>query len=561
MIYQVHCDEHPLESGHATDYYQADISYSYKDSKKHKLVTDDIRGKFRSGTQPVKAKISGKLVHITSLSKKDRSKTNHFGCEKYTTKLPSVKWIALVERGECKFTKKLHMATIDHNASAVVIYDNETLQRTFMTHEDVKKNVAVLIAKDEGLKLAKLLDKGVSVKMDIRRGQRVLSSDSGNMNNSSVLFVSISFIIIVIISVAWLMFYYIRKFRYSHAKERLAKRLARAAKKAIAKIPQRTISVGDKELEGDFDQCAICIEPYKDGDIIRLMPCRHVFHKSCVDPWLLDHRTCPMCKLDILQAFGMSMCKLDMLAYGMQSSQESMHRDMEAGAVMIETIPSGDGGGRSESTALVLDDNGASSSLEDETPDNPEVKVVLVPHSCLHYHHHSSMAGQEDVFEEDDEEDAESEASTGLLAGSSTGSCAHKSNRDVSSGSTGSLDFAVGGKHNPGRGKSQGRPVGHKDDMNKCEMEALIHPSGIEREHDDSDKEVENREHFIQESSLAKDLDGNNSREVKDEPHLNPTGETKSAFPPVINSSDDLHLRMESRASPELIANAKQSKV
>lgn len=31
---------------------------------------------------------------------------------------------------------------------------------------------------------------------------------------------------------------------------------------------------------------------------------RHVFHKTCVDPWLLEHRTCPMCKMDILKAFG-----------------------------------------------------------------------------------------------------------------------------------------------------------------------------------------------------------------------------------------------------------------
>lgn len=31
---------------------------------------------------------------------------------------------------------------------------------------------------------------------------------------------------------------------------------------------------------------------------------RHVFHKACVDPWLNEHCTCPMCKLNILKALG-----------------------------------------------------------------------------------------------------------------------------------------------------------------------------------------------------------------------------------------------------------------
>ena len=31
---------------------------------------------------------------------------------------------------------------------------------------------------------------------------------------------------------------------------------------------------------------------------------RHEFHKICVDPWLLEHRTCPMCKMDILKHYG-----------------------------------------------------------------------------------------------------------------------------------------------------------------------------------------------------------------------------------------------------------------
>uniref|UniRef100_A0A1I8B481 RING-type domain-containing protein n=1 Tax=Meloidogyne hapla TaxID=6305 RepID=A0A1I8B481_MELHA len=122
-----------------------------------------------------------------------------------------------------------------------------------------------------------------------------------SFSKTSVLFVSISFIILIVISLAWLVFYYVQRFRYAHAKDRLQRRLFNAAKKALARIPTRPVKSGDRELNSD---CPVCIDPYKPGDICRQLPCRHIFHKSCVDPWLLEHRTCPMCKSDILKAFG-----------------------------------------------------------------------------------------------------------------------------------------------------------------------------------------------------------------------------------------------------------------
>ena len=39
---------------------------------------------------------------------------------------------------------------------------------------------------------------------------------------TSVLFVSMSFILLLVISLAWLLFYYVQRFRYMHAKDRLA---------------------------------------------------------------------------------------------------------------------------------------------------------------------------------------------------------------------------------------------------------------------------------------------------------------------------------------------------
>ncbi|VDN38430.1 unnamed protein product [Dibothriocephalus latus] len=46
------------------------------------------------------------------------------------------------------------------------------------------------------------------------------SSEDALLNRSSVLFVAVSFILLMIISLGWLIFYYIQRFRYLHSKER-----------------------------------------------------------------------------------------------------------------------------------------------------------------------------------------------------------------------------------------------------------------------------------------------------------------------------------------------------
>ncbi|KAM6073208.1 RING finger protein 150 isoform 3-T4 [Theristicus caerulescens] len=164
--------------------------------------------------------------------------------------------------------------------------------------EDV---VAIMIPEPKGKEIVSLLERNITVMMYITIGTRNLQK---YVSRTSVVFVSISFIVLMIISLAWLVFYYIQRFRYANARDRNQRRLGDAAKKAISKLQVRTIRKGDKETEPDFDNCAVCIEGYKPNDVVRILPCRHLFHKSCVDPWLLDHRTCPMCKMNILKALG-----------------------------------------------------------------------------------------------------------------------------------------------------------------------------------------------------------------------------------------------------------------
>jgi hypothetical protein len=42
-------------------------------------------------------------------------------------------------------------------------------------------------------------------------------------------------------------------------------------------------------------------------EIVCFSVCGHTFHHHCVDPWLLNHRHCPLCNLDILAAYRVSV--------------------------------------------------------------------------------------------------------------------------------------------------------------------------------------------------------------------------------------------------------------
>ncbi|KAF8976639.1 hypothetical protein BDQ17DRAFT_1200414, partial [Cyathus striatus] len=46
-----------------------------------------------------------------------------------------------------------------------------------------------------------------------------------------------------------------------------------------------------------FCQCLICLDEYESEDEVRVMGCRHAFHRSCVDKWLETGRNnCPACR-------------------------------------------------------------------------------------------------------------------------------------------------------------------------------------------------------------------------------------------------------------------------
>lgn len=75
-----------------------------------------------------------------------------------------------------------------------------------------------------------------------------------------------------------------------------------AVREAIRKFPRLAVSSESlKAVVEEKRSCPVCLTLYNIGDDQLLLPCFHVFHYNCVDPWLQDQGTCPICRRDVVE--------------------------------------------------------------------------------------------------------------------------------------------------------------------------------------------------------------------------------------------------------------------
>ena len=49
-----------------------------------------------------------------------------------------------------------------------------------------------------------------------------------------------------------------------------------------------------------FGRCTVCLSEYHGEDVLRILPyCGHSFHVTCIDIWLQQHSTCPVCRISL----------------------------------------------------------------------------------------------------------------------------------------------------------------------------------------------------------------------------------------------------------------------
>ncbi|XP_071613486.1 E3 ubiquitin-protein ligase RNF128 isoform X3 [Heliangelus exortis] len=213
-------------------------------------------------------------------------------------------WIALIERGDCTFAEKIKVAA-RRGARAAVIYNSmdKGNSTVLMSHLGAESIVAIMIGNLKGMEILHRIESGMKVTMVIEVGKK----HGPWMNQYSIFFISVSFFIVTAAAIGYFIFYSARRLRIARAQSRNQRQLKARAMKAIEQLELRTLKQGDKETGPDGDTCVVCIELYKPNEVVRILTCNHLFHKNCIDPWLLEHRTCPMCKCDILKVLGIEV--------------------------------------------------------------------------------------------------------------------------------------------------------------------------------------------------------------------------------------------------------------
>ncbi|XP_078232875.1 RING finger protein 148 [Pogona vitticeps] len=217
-------------------------------------------------------------------------------CNSETTfnKPPNGKsWIALIMRGQCPFTKKIKVAA-EKGAAGVIIYNypgtgNNIFPMFNFGAEDI---VAVMISHLKGMDLLHLIHSGIDVMITIEVGKHYYPWLTHYMG---------TLLVFGLVAVAYCTFYCAGRLRRTRNPAPRRRQLV-DINKAINHLELRTLKENDKEVGSNGENCVVCLEMYKPKDIARVLHCRHLFHQTCVDPWLSKHQTCPVCKWNILGA-------------------------------------------------------------------------------------------------------------------------------------------------------------------------------------------------------------------------------------------------------------------
>jgi len=106
----------------------------------------------------------------------------------------------------------------------------------------------------------------------------------------------------------------------AHERERVQRR------EIISELPK--ISFTSPNLK--FTSCMICLSDFETGETLKMLPCGHSFHGTCVDSWLLEKPTCPLCRASIGSTIEEMRELLQAIGYNQETGERPDHEEMAA---------------------------------------------------------------------------------------------------------------------------------------------------------------------------------------------------------------------------------------
>ena len=91
----------------------------------------------------------------------------------------------------------------------------------------------------------------------------------------------------------------------------------------VEKLKRTKIKESDVKNE---TACAVCLCEYERDEEVVVLPCKHIFHETCIKPWLKDHRTCPTCRKDVTDSSSSSDENLDEDGFSISDVMEAIRR-------------------------------------------------------------------------------------------------------------------------------------------------------------------------------------------------------------------------------------------
>ncbi|OII73023.1 zinc-finger domain-containing protein [Cryptosporidium ubiquitum] len=67
------------------------------------------------------------------------------------------------------------------------------------------------------------------------------------------------------------------------------------------------ISSGSTQKSKNNYSCVICLNNIHDEDLVRKLPCKHVYHFKCIDEWVKIKSNCPLCNINLISIYNQNI--------------------------------------------------------------------------------------------------------------------------------------------------------------------------------------------------------------------------------------------------------------